>query len=102
MSLTDENWGSVCGLAWAEAQGLETLDHRFAETEGDLSDAVLGVHVAERVEVVGRGDAGERRVEAVTAMAADQPLDQHRHQLLFDPVGRRLEIVAGGLEKVEA
>ena len=86
-------------MSRTEAERLEALHHRLAETERHLGDAVLRLHVAERIEVVRGGGARERRVEAVAAAAADQPLDQHRHQLLLDPVGRGLEVVACGFKE---
>ena len=74
--------------ARAEAQRGQAVHDRAPEAERDGDDAVGRGERRRGIEVVGAGHAGEVGIEAGPAARADDPLEDHRHLLLLQPVRR--------------
>ncbi len=87
--------GPELRIARRETDAGSPFHDRAAETERRGGDAVLGEHRERGVEVVRAGDAREVGIEARSARRPDQPLNDHRHPLLLQPVGGGPQIGLG-------
>ena len=81
-----------------EAQHLVAVHDGLAQAEGDLGHAVFRLLVTQRVEVHRTGHAGEGREEIPPVLAAADLLQDDRHLLLREHVGRGRDVPPGGSE----
>ena len=82
----------VVRVARAEPDAHPALDDRAAHAERDRHHPVPRLHGRRGVEVVGAGHPGEVRVEPPAPRRPHDPLEDHRHLLLLQPVGGRPEV----------
>ena len=78
----------IVRMTGRETQRLSAIYDIFTQTEGNIGNSVFRLFVTDRIEIQRTGHAGDSRVEMIVVTVADHFLQDDRHLLLIDQVGR--------------